>query len=626
MLRYIPLLRTVGSLCRVVPLPQPSSQSLVVRRCMSSSTTTNPSTTPPPPPPTTTDRILRWFRCHPDQIRVSAENTTSFPRYRLLPFAMVNHLCLGSILAWSMFNVPLTRLDGVVAPAAHDWMLGDIGVTFSLVMGGFVWGSILSSRLQVWGPRACGLMGAAALGTGFCAASAAIATQSLPLLYFGGLIWGMSNGLSYVPPVAMLLQWFPDRKGFASGACLVGFGAGALLATPLISALLRTFRVAPEYLGPLSLPSMVDASGRVFVAGREAVVATVGQLSAGAWPGLEEGFYAVGSGSTGAMETFAALGAFYCSAMAVSALQHRLPHACITQKFAPSTDASSSTSLTTLSVLPSVAMRTPQFAILWTSFGCAIAGSYGIISAGSTLFTDTTGVSAATAASLVAAMSAFNLGGRLFWSNLSDALARRQSDPFLGRRFTFSLMWGMTPWLYAIIAASVHAQPSTIATGATALAVCGIMSAFGGAAATWPALCGDLWGTKHVGIIAARQLSVVLPAAYLGPKLVAWMRERGLTKAIHDLTALVTDADFERAFGASKDALEVLIHAKTVTVTRLMELVPIGTLDPTLHVYDEMLYVMAGLQAVAFIGMRMLKPVDPVYHERERKEIMGIKE
>ena len=57
----------------------------------------------------------------------------------------------------------------------------------------------------------------------------------------------------------------------------------------------------------------------------------------------------------------------------------------------------------------------------------------------------------------VAAMGLANLGGRIAWSGLSDVLARRMHvDPFVGRKTTFSLMWGIGPPLYMLIVWSIH--------------------------------------------------------------------------------------------------------------------------------------------------------------------------
>jgi len=52
-----------------------------------------------------------------------------YNRWLVVPAATANHLCLGSIFAWSVFNQPLMRMGGVVVPAPNDWSLGDINVS-----------------------------------------------------------------------------------------------------------------------------------------------------------------------------------------------------------------------------------------------------------------------------------------------------------------------------------------------------------------------------------------------------------------------------------------------------------------------------------------------------------------
>ena len=113
---------------------------------------------------------LRRLGLHPDQITVD----DTYNRWRVVPFATVNHLCIGSIFAWSMFNPPLMQDLGVVAPSSSDWALGEISLTFSLVMGGFAWGAVFGKYLDGWGPRASCLIGAASLGGGYSLAAAGI--------------------------------------------------------------------------------------------------------------------------------------------------------------------------------------------------------------------------------------------------------------------------------------------------------------------------------------------------------------------------------------------------------------------------------------------------------------------
>ena len=50
-------------------------------------------------------------------------------------------------------------MQGVVVPASADWAVGDVTVTFSLVMGGFAWGAVFGKYLDAWGARACCTIG-----------------------------------------------------------------------------------------------------------------------------------------------------------------------------------------------------------------------------------------------------------------------------------------------------------------------------------------------------------------------------------------------------------------------------------------------------------------------------------
>ena len=50
-----------------------------------------------------------------------------------------------------------------------------------------------------------------------------------------GFLGGTGVGLTYTPPVQALIEWFPDRKGLASGMAIAGFGSGALVFAPLMT-------------------------------------------------------------------------------------------------------------------------------------------------------------------------------------------------------------------------------------------------------------------------------------------------------------------------------------------------------------------------------------------------------
>src|SRR5204862_4868448 len=54
-----------------------------------------------------------------------------FSRWRVPPAALAIHLCIGQVYAFSVFNLPLSRLIGGTESAPTDWKLSTIGWVFS---------------------------------------------------------------------------------------------------------------------------------------------------------------------------------------------------------------------------------------------------------------------------------------------------------------------------------------------------------------------------------------------------------------------------------------------------------------------------------------------------------------
>ena len=92
------------------------------------------------------------------------------------------------------------------------------------------------------------------------------------LLYLGyGVIGGIGLGIGYISPVSTLIKWFPDRPGLATGLAIMGFGGGALVASPVSSKLLAIYD-----------PSF-DASDTTSVAGGAAVASLFVTLGLATW-------------------------------------------------------------------------------------------------------------------------------------------------------------------------------------------------------------------------------------------------------------------------------------------------------------------------------------------------------
>lgn len=143
---------------------------------------------------------------------------------------------------------------------------------------------------------------------------------------------------------------------------------------------------------------------------------------------------------------------------------------------------------------------------MFISFTAHITGAYGLLSCGKILLSESFGnldmVTPAFATTFVAGLSGANLFGRLFFTQLSDQMAVKSgTDPFFARKNIFYLIFGLTLPSYLGIVWSIQSDINSILPLAVFCTSSGIiLSAFGGAAATRPAIIGDLYGLKNVGM------------------------------------------------------------------------------------------------------------------------------
>ena len=232
-----------------------------------------------------------------------------FNRWKVPPASIAIHLSIGSVYAWSIFNPALIKIRGVVASAAGDWTLSEVVWIFTVAIACLGLSAAVAGKwLERVGPRVVGVISAICWGGGFLVGGVGILMHWLWLLYLGyGVLGGIGLGLGYVSPVSTLIRWFPDRRGMAAGLAIMGFGGGAIIATPLNEALIRHFYEAPEYLGKSSQVALTTEAGRRFaeIDGQQHEVVVIGpqEVSQMIVPG-PEGVYVVGTGQTGIAKTF----------------------------------------------------------------------------------------------------------------------------------------------------------------------------------------------------------------------------------------------------------------------------------------------------------------------------------
>src|SRR5262252_4096779 len=183
-----------------------------------------------------------------DKERVIAP--TGYSRWLIPPAALCVHLCIGQAYAFSVFNLPMTKLIGITDSAPEDWKLTELGWIFSL--GIFFLGvsaALLGRWVEEGGPRRAMFTAALCWSGGFFLSAIGVYIHNIWLIYVGyGVIGGFGLGIGYISPVSTLIKWFPDRPGMATGMAIMGFGGGALIASPLSVWLMDRFST-PTHVG-----------------------------------------------------------------------------------------------------------------------------------------------------------------------------------------------------------------------------------------------------------------------------------------------------------------------------------------------------------------------------------------
>jgi MFS family permease len=395
-----------------------------------------------------------------------------FNRWLVPPAALAIHLSIGQAYAFSVFNLPLSQAIGITKPAPGDWKLSTLGWVFSIAIVFLGLSAAVFGRwLDRVGPRKAMFASALCFGSGFLVAAAGISTHQFWLLMLGyGVIGGIGLGLGYISPVSTLIRWFPDRPGMATGLAIMGFGGGAMIASPLSIWLMDRFK-SPT--------------------------------------------------SVGVAETFVALGLIYFCFMMFGVLTVRVPpEGWRPRGFVPA-EAGAKKLVTTAQVEVGTAFRTPQFWLLWLVLCMNVTAGIGVLGQASAMSQEMfpARITAAAAAGFVGLLSLANMAGRFAWSSLSDVI---------GRKATYAIFFVLGAVLYAIIPISGRMG----SVGLFVLGYAVILSMYGGGFATIPAYLRDLFGTMQVGAIHGRLLTAWSTAGVLGPVLVNYLREYRIAQGV----------------------------------------------------------------------------------------------
>ncbi len=398
---------------------------------------------------------------------LARERTIAAPgysRWLIPPAALCIHLCIGQAYAFSVFNLPLSKLIGITQSAPDDWKLTDLGWIFSIAI--FCLGTsaaVLGRWVEEGGPRRAMFTAALCWAGGFLVSAVGVYAHTLWLIYLGyGVLGGIGLGLGYISPVSTLIKWFPDRPGMATGMAIMGFGGAAFIAAPLSVWLMARF----------STPSHV-----------------------------------------GVAEAWIAMGLIYLCFMMVGAAVVRVP----AEDWTPPgyvAPAQPKRLVTTENVYVYQALKTPQFWLIWWILCLNVTAGIGVLGQASAMSQEMFKgqVTAVAASGFVGLFSLFNMGGRFIWSSTSD---------YIGRKNTYFCFFALGTVLYALV-------PYTGSIGSVGLFVACyaiIFSMYGGGFATVPAYLRDMFGTRYVGAIHGLLLTAWSMAGIFGPVLVNYIRQ-----------------------------------------------------------------------------------------------------
>jgi MFS family permease len=387
------------------------------------------------------------------------------------PAALCVHLCIGQAYAFSVFNLPMTKLLGITQSTPDDWKLTDLGWIFSIAIFFLGVSSAIFGRwVEEGGPRRAMFTAACCWAGGFLISAVGVYAHMLWVIYLGyGVLGGIALGIGYISPVSTLIKWFPDRPGMATGMAIMGFGGGAFIASPLSVWLMSKFSTSTH---------------------------------------------------VGVAETFIVLGVVYFFFMIVGSIIVRVPAS--GWKPAGYVAPTQSVGLITRNdVFVYDALKTPQFWLIWWILCLNVTAGIGVLGQASAMSQEMFPghITPVAAAGFVGLMSLFNMGGRFAWASTSD---------YIGRRNTYFVFMVLGFALYCTV-------PYTGAHGSVVgFVVCFliIISMYGGGFSTVPAYLRDMFGTRYVGAIHGLLLTAWSMAGIFGPVLVNYIREYNVTHGV----------------------------------------------------------------------------------------------
>ena len=165
-------------------------------------------------------------------------------------------LVLGSVYAWSLFNLPLS--------SKYELDIDAIAFTFGIMTLFIAIGSSSSGFLKL----RIGMQNVVALSavcTGAGLLLSAFAPNLITLYLSAGLLLGFGDGLGYMLVLTNCVKFFPKHKGLVSALCIGAYGLGSLLFKSIDSYVMATYSLENALLTWGAICAVIVTLGSILI-------------------------------------------------------------------------------------------------------------------------------------------------------------------------------------------------------------------------------------------------------------------------------------------------------------------------------------------------------------------------
>lgn len=160
-------------------------------------------------------------------------------RWRYIASGLVMMLCLGTVYSWSVFRSTIESHYQVgSALSGMPYMVALMSYAIAMMLTGRVLDRVRPTWV-IW-------FGSLWVSLGWILSAWAPNIWALTATY--GLMSGSGVGIIYGVPMATVAKWYPERKGFAVGLVLMGFGVSPLLTAPIARGMVTALGLQPTFL------------------------------------------------------------------------------------------------------------------------------------------------------------------------------------------------------------------------------------------------------------------------------------------------------------------------------------------------------------------------------------------